>query len=105
MLDLRRMNNDEWLQLAATVCADAGIEPGSIEVVRTWEDTQNTVYRLEGQRYLKLYHRLARSSAARSMICRRSSEPNWSNSSTLKHGPTSKGRWYLVTPISRTPTS
>lgn len=51
------MDNKDWLELAAAVCDHAGIQPGSIEVVRTWETTQNTVYRLGGQRYLKLYHR------------------------------------------------
>lgn len=53
------MNNDSWLELAAAACDHAGIQPGSIEVVRTWEKTQNTVYRLDGQRYLKLYHQNA----------------------------------------------
>lgn len=49
--------NETWLELAVAACDHAGIQPGSIEVVRTWEKTQNTVYRLGGQRYLKLYHR------------------------------------------------
>lgn len=30
-----------------------------MEVVRTWADAQNAVFRLDGQRYLKLYHRNA----------------------------------------------
>lgn len=51
------MNHQAWLNLALAVCDHAGIQPGSIEVVRTWETTQNTVYRLGDQRYLKLYHR------------------------------------------------
>ena len=51
------MDNKTWLELAAATCDHAGIQPGSIEVVRTWENTKNTVYRLGGQRYLKLYHR------------------------------------------------
>lgn len=51
------MDNKNWLELATAVCDHAEIQPGAIEVVRTWETTQNTVYRLEEQRYLKLYHR------------------------------------------------
>lgn len=51
------MNNINWLELAVAACDHAGIKPGSIEVIRTWETTQNTVYRLGDQRYLKLYHR------------------------------------------------
>ena len=51
------MDQQHWLELATAVCDHAGIQPGSIEVVRTWEKTQNTVYRLGDQRYLKLYHR------------------------------------------------
>ena len=54
------MENESWLVLAAAVCDHAGIQPGALEVVRTWEKTQNTVYRLGGQRYLKLYHRNAK---------------------------------------------
>ena len=50
------MENESWLELATAACDHAGIQPGSLEVVRTWEKTQNTVYRLGGQRYLKLYH-------------------------------------------------
>jgi len=53
------MNHEDWLELAAAACDHAGLQPGSIEVVRTWEDTQNTVYRLDDQRYLKLYHQNA----------------------------------------------
>ena len=51
------MNQQEWLDLALVVCNHAGIQPGSIEVIRSWETNQNTVYRLGDQRYLKLYHR------------------------------------------------
>ena len=51
------MDQQNWLELATAACDHAGIKPGSIEVVRTWETTQNTVYRLGDQRYLKLYHR------------------------------------------------
>lgn len=51
------MNNKSWLELGMSVCDHAGIQPGPVEVVRTWETTQNTVYRLGDQRYLKLYHR------------------------------------------------
>ena len=51
------MDNQNWLDLATAACDQAGIQPGSIEVVRTWEESQNTVYRLGAQRYLKLYHR------------------------------------------------
>lgn len=51
------MDQQSWLELATTICDHAGIQPGSIEVVRTWETAQNTVYRLGDQRYLKLYHR------------------------------------------------
>jgi aminoglycoside phosphotransferase (APT) family kinase protein len=53
------MNQQKWLELAMTVCDHAGIQPRSLEVVRTWETTQNSVYRLDDQRYLKLYHRNA----------------------------------------------
>lgn len=53
------MNNNYWLELATAACDHAGIKPESVEVIRTWEHTQNTVYRLGGQRYLKLYHRNA----------------------------------------------
>ncbi|MEZ4731010.1 MAG: phosphotransferase [Caldilineaceae bacterium] len=51
------MDQQHWLEIAIAVCDHAGIQPRSIEVVRTWETTQNTVYRLGDQRYLKLYHR------------------------------------------------
>jgi len=51
------LDQQHWLELATAVCDHAGIQPGSIEVIRTWEKTQNTVYRLGDQRYLKLYHR------------------------------------------------
>jgi len=54
------MNNEDWLELAVVACDHAGIQPGSLEVVRTWEKTQNTVYRLDGQRYLKLYRHNAK---------------------------------------------
>jgi aminoglycoside phosphotransferase (APT) family kinase protein len=51
------MNQQAWLDLALAACDHARIQPGTLEVVRTWENTQNTVYRLGDQRYLKLYHR------------------------------------------------
>lgn len=54
------MSNEQWLQLAAAACDHAGIKPTSIEIIRTWVDTQNTVYCLDDQRYLKLYHRNAK---------------------------------------------
>jgi len=54
------VDNKSWIELAAAACDHAGIKPGSLAVVRTWGNTQNTVYRLGGQRYLKLYHRNAK---------------------------------------------
>jgi aminoglycoside phosphotransferase (APT) family kinase protein len=53
------LEQQHWLELATAVCDQAGIQPGTVEVIRTWEKTQNTVYRLGDQRYLKLYHRIA----------------------------------------------
>ncbi|GEM_PF-2336148 len=53
------MDNQSWLDLGMSVCDHASIQPGTVEVIRTWEKTQNTVYRLGDQRYLKLYHRMA----------------------------------------------
>lgn len=53
------MKHQAWLDLALAACDHAGIQPGTLEIVRTWETTQNTVYRLGDQRYLKLYQRNA----------------------------------------------
>lgn len=51
------MNANDWLDLAHAACEHAGIEPGSIETVVTWDERYcaNAVYRLSGQRYLKLF--------------------------------------------------
>ncbi len=49
------MTAPDWIELASEVCAHAGIRHASLEIVRTWEHAQNAVYRLDGERYLKLY--------------------------------------------------
>lgn len=51
------MNANDWLDLAYAACNHAAIEPGTIETVVTWDERYcaNAVYRLGGQRYLKLF--------------------------------------------------
>ena len=51
------MDDESWINLAAVACDHAGIDPGIIETIATWDQTYcaNAVYRIGGQRYLKLF--------------------------------------------------
>jgi aminoglycoside phosphotransferase (APT) family kinase protein len=51
------MENQHWLDLAAVACDHADINYNTIETLATWdqEHHENAVYRLDGQRMLKLY--------------------------------------------------
>lgn len=51
------MNANDWFELAHAACDHAGIEPGTIETVVTWDERYcaNAVYRLGGERFLKLF--------------------------------------------------
>jgi aminoglycoside phosphotransferase (APT) family kinase protein len=48
---------ENWLEIAAAACDHAGVECGSIETLVTWgeEWPNNAVFRLDGQRILKVY--------------------------------------------------
>lgn len=48
---------DKWFEIAAAVCAHAGLECDSIETLVTWnhEHNENALYRLDGQQILKVY--------------------------------------------------
>ena len=48
---------NDWIELAAAACDDAGIKFNAIDTLATWDEAYcaNAVYRLDGQRYLKLY--------------------------------------------------
>jgi aminoglycoside phosphotransferase (APT) family kinase protein len=48
---------DEWLQVAVAACDHAGIKVGPIETLVTWDQKYcaNAVYRLDAQRYLKVF--------------------------------------------------
>lgn len=51
------MEDESWIDLAVAVCAHADIEYRSIETLATWDQyaCANAVYRLDDQRYLKVY--------------------------------------------------
>ena len=51
------MDGDSWVQLAQDACQHAGIDCGSIEAIATWDQQYcaSAVYRLDGERYLKVY--------------------------------------------------
>ena len=48
---------DKWVDIAAAVCNHAGLEYDSIETLTTWdqEHNENALYRLDGERILKVY--------------------------------------------------
>lgn len=66
------MNPIQWIELAALACDDAGIKPDSIDIITTWEQTfsdndllrNNAVFRISGQRILKIYGTDARRHAS-----------------------------------------
>jgi aminoglycoside phosphotransferase (APT) family kinase protein len=49
--------NESWIELAAAACDHARIDFGSIETIATWDQEYcaNAVYRIGGQRYLKVF--------------------------------------------------
>jgi len=51
------VDDTQWIELAVDACNHAGIEYGTIEPIATWDQEYraNAVYRLGGQRYLKLF--------------------------------------------------
>ena len=51
------MDNERWIELAIDACDQAGIDYGSIETIATWDQLYcaNAVYRIGGQRYLKVF--------------------------------------------------
>jgi Ser/Thr protein kinase RdoA (MazF antagonist) len=51
------MENESWLELAIGACEHAGLKYDSIEILVTWEqkNRENALYRLDGQRILKIY--------------------------------------------------
>ena len=51
------MDNESWIELAVATCDHAGIDYGSIETIATWDQLYcaNAVYRIGGQRYLKVF--------------------------------------------------
>jgi hygromycin-B 7''-O-kinase len=48
---------DNWLEIAVAACDHAGLQVGPIETLVTWEHehNENAIYRLDGQRILKVY--------------------------------------------------
>jgi aminoglycoside phosphotransferase (APT) family kinase protein len=48
---------DSWVELALDACRHAGVDCGSIEAIATWDQEYcaSAVYRLDGERYLKVY--------------------------------------------------
>lgn len=51
------MKTVEWTELAQAACDDAGLGTGSIDTIATWDQQYcaNAVYRVDGERYLKIY--------------------------------------------------
>lgn len=66
------MNQTQWIELAALACEDAGVKQDSIDIITTWEQTftdndlfrNNAVFRISGQRILKIYGTDARRHAS-----------------------------------------
>ena len=50
-------NSDRWLDLALSASRHAGVEPGAPQIIATWDQPYcaNAVYRLGGQRILKIF--------------------------------------------------
>lgn len=51
------MDDDGWIDLALATCTHAGIKHRTIEIIATWDQyaCDNAVYRLDAQRYLKIF--------------------------------------------------
>ena len=51
------MTNKEWVDLAVAACEHAGAEYATLEIVATWDKRycSNAVYRLDDDRYLKIF--------------------------------------------------
>ena len=60
---MRYMGSENWLELATAACNHAGVDPGSIKPITTWDQKfidgdgyrNNAVFRIGGGRCLKLY--------------------------------------------------